>query len=118
MKLPTEKLEEIEYYERKLEQGHNRMGLPWAKDIIVLHFGEYEKQYKLFGLPIWTELIPDRTERLEFERMRNREGEDNYKLVETGAFQSFRLQLEAYFDEESYEVYRELQNHEIDFITS
>ena len=118
MKLPTEKLEEIEYYERKLEQGHTRMGIPWAKDIIVLHYGEYEKQYKLFGIPVWTEAIPDRTERLEFERRREKKDEDNFRLYETDAFQTLRLQLEAYFDDEFFEVYRELQDHEIDFITS
>lgn len=118
MKLPTEKLEEVEYFEQKLEQGHNRMGLPWAKDVIILHYGEYEKQYKLFGFPIWTEVIPDRTERLEFDRQRERKDDDNFRLHETDAFQTLRLQLEAYFDDEFYEVYRELHDHEIDFITS
>jgi len=118
MKLPTEKLEEVDYYEQKIEQGHNRRGLPWAKDIIVLHYGEYEKQYKLFGFTIWSEAIPDRTERLEFERKRKREDDESFKLFETDAFKSLRLQLEAYFDEQFYEVYRELQDHEIDFITS
>lgn len=118
MKLPTEKLEKVEYYEEKLEQGHNRRGLPWAKDVIVLHYGEYEKQWKLFGFPIWSEVIPDWTERLEFERRRDHKNEEEYRLYKTDAFQKLSAQLEAYFDEEFYKVYRELQDHEIDFITS
>ncbi len=118
MKLPTEKLEKVEYYEEKLEQGHNRRGLPWAKDVIVLHYGEYEKQWKLFGFPIWSEVIPDRTERLEFERRRDHKSEDEYRLHKIDTVQNLSAQLEAYFDEDFYKVYRELQDHEIDFITS
>lgn len=118
MKFPKEKLDEIEYYEQHLSQGHNTRGIPYAKDVFVLHFGEYEKEYKLFGFTIWTEVIPDRKEKITFERERHpNEGGKTYKMVQTKAATKFRNQLEAYFDEEFYQVYKALKRHEIDFMT-
>lgn len=119
MKLPKEKLDQIEYYEQHIDQGHNTRGIPYVKDIIILHFGEYEKEWKLFGKwTIWSKTIQDRTERMVFERRRIPQGDDSYKLKETDAFNSLRNQLEAYFHTEYSEVYEQLKRHEINFITS
>lgn len=125
MKLSTKKLEEVEYYEQKFDQGHNLKGIPYAKDILILHFGEYEKEYKLFGaFTIWTETIPDRTEKYTFERIRQPKGEPDedgrqkYVFEKSDGFKKVLNQLEAYFDDEFGEVYRALQRHEISYIVS
>ena len=125
MKLSTEKLEEVEYYEQKFDQGHNMRGIPYAKDILILHFGEYEKEHKLFGtFTIWTETIPDRTEKFTFERIRESEGEPDedgnqrYSFQKSDGFRKIMKQLEAYFDDEFGEVYKALQRHEINYIVS
>lgn len=124
MKLSTEKLEEVEYYEQKFDQGHNLKGIPYAKDILILHFGEYEKEHKLFGVfTIWTETISDRTEKFTFERIRQPEGpgedgKERYTFRRSDGFKKVLNQLEAYFDDEFGEVYRALQRHEISYIVS
>lgn len=120
MVLPEEKLEEIEYYEQHLDQGHNHIGIPYYKDRFVLHLGEYEKEYKLFGFTIWSETIPDRTKTMTFEwnRQPTDGEEDKYKFTRPDPVKKFKAQLEAYFDNEFYEVYYELHDHEIDYITN
>lgn len=118
MKLSDEKLQEVEYYEQHVEQGHNR-GYPYIKDVIILHYGEYEKEYKLFGIPIWHETIPDRSERYEFERLREPTGEEDlYEFKKSKGFKKIIKQLEAFFENDFAKVYEELKNNEIGYIVN
>lgn len=120
MYLPQDKLEEVDYYECYTgETSYQADGKPVQKDIIILHFGNWTKEWKLFGLPVWTKTVEDRTKKFVFRRNRSlkdrEEGLYTFSLDEE--FKKLRAQLEAYFDNEFYEVYKELHDHEIKYIT-
>jgi len=121
MYLPQEKLEQVEYYECYTgEISYQRDGKPVRKDVVILHYGEWVKKWKLFGFTVWSETMRDSTEKFVFDRIRNLKDKDEgiytFKLDEE--FEQFRSQLEAYFDNEFYEVYKKLHDHEIDYMTS
>jgi len=121
MYLPQEKLENVEYYECYTgETSYEVDGKPVQKDIIILHFGEWTKRWKLLGFTVWSETMEDRTKKFVFKRNRNvkdiDEGLYTFKLDEE--FKELRAQLEAYFDNEFYEVYKELKEHEINYAIS
>jgi hypothetical protein len=122
MKLPKKKLEEIEYYEVETSiVTHGPTGKPKKYDKVVLHFGEYEKETKLFGLfTIWTTTIPDRTEEFTFAMGRALEDAEEgiYSFSHSEPFKQLYSQLDAYFEFEAMDVYEELNRHEIEFITS
>jgi len=124
MKLPKEKLEEVEYYEcyqkKAVREGR---GKPMFVDRIILHYGEWEKEWKLFGLfTLFTETVEDRTEEFKFKWTRSLaekqpdDGERMYNLERDPEFTELRRQLEARFDYEYSKLYEELQNHEIEFM--
>lgn len=122
MKLPTEKLEEVEYYEcYRRRSSTDKIGRPVVKDIIILHYGEYTKEWKLFGKwTIWTKTIEDRTERFVFywsRKLADRD-EGTYNLERDKEFAELRAQLEAWFEHEFADVYNELCDHEIGYIKS
>ena len=122
MKLPKEKLEEIEYYEVETSiVTYEKRGKPKQHDKVVLHFGEYEKKTKFFGLfTIWTKTIPDRTRTLTFTQTRTLEDADEgiYSFSHSDPFKKLYNQLESYFSFKEMEVYEELNNHEVEYITS
>lgn len=121
MQLPEDKLKEVEYYECYTgKTSYQADGKPVQKDIIILHFGEWIKKWKLFGFVLWSKTVKDRTKKFVFGRERKVEDLERgmYSFYPNEEFKEFRRQLEAYFDDEFHEVYKELQNHEIDYITS
>lgn len=120
MKLPKKKLEEVEYYEC-YTKNQKRSVKPVVYDKIVLHYGEWEKKWKLFGKwTIWTETVEDRTETFTFKwfRKSKKDEENMYEFNQSKEFLELKAQLEAWFDNEFYEMYKEFCNHEIDYITS
>ena len=95
MQLPLEKLKEVEYYEVRtaIDKGYNDF-----VDRIIIHYGEYEREYKLFGFfTVWTKTVEDRTETFEFDRIHrtNDDGKSFYTTSEP--FDKLYEQLERYF---------------------
>lgn len=116
MELSKSKLEEVEYYEQDVEQGHDMGGIPYFKDIIVLHFGEWEKKWKLFGFTVRSETIRDRSKTYKFERIRQPQGDDTYKFKKSPGFKTIISQLRSHFKDELVEFHRELKNHELSYM--
>lgn len=121
MYLPQEKLEQVEYYECYTgETSYEADGKPIQEDIIILHLGEWVKEWKLFGFVVWSKTVEDRTKKFVFKRNRNLKNVDEgiYSFLASKEFKELRAQLEAYVDNEFYEVYKELHDHEIRYVTS
>ena len=120
MYLPQDKLEEVEYYECYTgETSYEADGKPVQKDIIILHLGEWTKEWDIFGFTVWSKTYEDRTRKFVFRRNRSVADLDKgtYSFSLDKEFKELRAQLEAYVDNEFYEVYKELHDHEIKYIT-
>lgn len=114
MQLPIEKLKEVEYYEVKTGIQES---VGTYVDRVVLHYGEYEKEYKLFGLfTIFTKTVPDRTEVFEFNRIQQMEDNGECSFKRSEPFRKLYRQLENYFSAKRAEyLIGQLKHHESEY---
>lgn len=114
MQLPIEKLRQVEYYE---VTSAIKAGVTDYKDRITLHYGEYEKEYKLFGITVWSKTIPDRTESFEFNRIQQIEDDGSRSYSKSKPFRKLYEQLELYFSSKRAEyILEHLKYHELEYV--
>mgnify|MGYP006926870674 CR=1 FL=1 len=114
MRLPVEKLKQIDYYEVVTAV---KVGYSDYRDRIILHFGEYKKTYELFGLTVWTETIPDRTKTFEFHRVETVDSDGKRSFERSEPFQMLYEQLEKWFSAERTEyLLSHLKYHELEYV--
>lgn len=119
MILPEEIIEEIEYYECYTGITSYQMdGKPIQKDKIIIHPGEWTKEWKLFGITVWSKTVEDRKKTFRFTRKRivKDSSEGLYSFTSSEEFLQVRQQLEAHFEYDCREIFESLRNHEISYM--